>query len=128
MRAITFLSLLILPLPAQAFIAQNGMDARRIGPTEIAVQFESWARETDYWRAAGDFAERRLNLSGKTRLWRATPRPREAGLGIVFTLDPAKKADGAGLSQFGKGPRDGSLSVGAAVGNHCRRVWPFWLD
>lgn len=128
MRTFTLALFLTLPLPALAFTAQNGMTARQIGPTEIAVPFEGWARDTDYWCAAGDFAERGLGVAGKTRLWRATAKPRRSGEGIVFTFDPAKKAEGAGLSQFGKGPRDGSLTVGAAVGNHCRIIWPFWLD
>ena len=118
----------LLPGTAQAFVAQNTMTARQIGPTEIAADFESWARDTDYWCAAGDFAQRGLRLSGDTRIWRASPKPRKGGDGLVFTLDPARKAEGAGLSQFGKGTRDGSLTLGAVVGSHCRRILPFWLD
>lgn len=120
--------LLLLPMPAAAFTAQNGMTARQVGPTEIAVDHHARRDDTDYWCAAGDFARRALGQPGETRLWRATPKPRGAGQGIVFTLDPARKAEGAGLSHFGAGPRDGSLSVGMAVANFCRVNLPYWRD
>ena len=45
---------------------------------------------------------------------------------IVFTLDPAKQAEGAGLSQFGTGPRDGAIPVAMAVGSFCRVVVPYF--
>lgn len=104
-----FLVPLMLPVSAAAFTAQNGMRAAQVGPAEIAVAHEVRRDDTEYWCAAGDFARRVLGQPGKTRIWRATPKPRLAGEGIVFTLDPAKKAEGAGLSQFGSGPRDGSI-------------------
>lgn len=116
---------MLLPLPAAAFTAQNGMTAVRTGPAEITVIHEVRRGDTDYWCAAGDFAQRVLDLPGKTRLWRASPKPRRAGQGIVFTLDPAQQAEGAGLSQFGGGPRDGSIPVAMAVGNYCQRIVPF---
>lgn len=119
---------LIMPMPASAFMAKNGMIARQVGPTEIAVEFHTRRSDTDYWCAAGDFARRALGLPGDTRLWRATPKPRQAGGGIVFTLDEARKADGAGISSFGSGPRDGSISVGMAVGNFCRPLLFYWDD
>ena len=105
------LFLLLLPLPAAGFTAQNGMRVTQTGPTEIAVAHRVRADDTDYWCAAGDFVQSALGLPGNTRIWRATPKPRRAGQGIGFTLDPARKAEGAGLSQFGAGPRDGSLSA-----------------
>ena len=116
---------ILLPLPADAFTAKNGMDAHQVGPTEIVVDYHPRRDETDYWCAAGDFADRVFGVSGKTRLWRASEKPREAGRGIVFTLDPAKMVKGGGPSQFGTGPRDGSISVGMAIGNYCRQVWPY---
>ncbi|SIQ29718.1 hypothetical protein SAMN05421641_10614 [Paracoccus thiocyanatus] len=119
---------LILPLPAEAFTARNGMIATQVGPTEIAVAHRMRRDDTDYWCAAGDFAQRALDLPGQTRIWRATPKPRQAGQGIVFTLDPANKAEGAGVSAFGAGQRDGSLSVGMAVGSFCRTFIPYWRD
>ena len=121
-----FLAALLLPLPAQAFTAQNGMTAVQTGPSEITVLHEIRRGDTDYWCAAGDFAQRALGLPGNTRLWRASPKPRRAGDGIVFTLDPARAAPGAGLSQFGSGPRDGSIPVSMAVGSFCRVIVPYW--
>ena len=91
---------LLLPLPAAAFTAQNGMTAVQTAPSEITVIHEVRREDTDYWCAAGDL--------------------------IVFTLDPAKAAPGGGLSQFGSGPRDGSIPVGMAVGTFCRVIVPFF--
>ncbi|MBC9247058.1 hypothetical protein H4P12_10075 [Paracoccus sp. 11-3] len=122
------LAMLMFPLPAAAFTAQNGMTAVQISPTEIEVLFHPRRSDTDYWCAAGDFAQRAMGNPTKTRLWRASPKPREAGGGIIFTLDPMRKAEGAGLSHFGAGPQDGSISVGMAVGSYCHIVVPFWDD
>ena len=127
MRALLIV-LLMLPLPAAAFTARNGMEVAQAGPTGIAVAFRSGRSDTDYWCAAGDYAQRVLNQPVGTRLWRASPKPREAGAGILFTLDPAERSEGAGLSQFGGGPRDGAISVGAAVSGHCRVIVPLWRE
>jgi hypothetical protein len=115
----------LLPFSAQGFTAQNGMQVQLIGQTDIAVDFRSWAADTDYWCAAGDFAARVLRVSNATRLYRASPKPRGQGQGIIFTLEPARKADGAGLSSFGAAGSDGSSSVGHAVGAYCRVLKPF---
>ncbi len=123
-----FLVLLLLPMPAAAFMAKNGMIATQISPTEIEVHHEVRRDDTEYWCAAGDFTRRVLGLPSETRIWRASPKPREAGSGIIFTLDSARKAEGAGLSQFGSGPRDGSLSAGMAATNFCQRNLPYWRD
>jgi len=122
------LLLLLLPLPAGAFTARNGMTVAQTGPAEITVGHDMRRTDTDYWCAAGDYAQRVLGLPGRTRIWRATPKPRKAGQGIVFTLDPAQKAEGAGLSEFGSGPRDGSVSLAMATGNFCGPEIPFWRD
>ena len=127
MRLVLLLALL-LPLPAAAFTAQNGMHAYQISPTEIAVDYRARRSDTDYWCAAGDYAQRVLRLPVNDRMWRASPKPRKAGEGIVFTLDSAKQAKGAGLSQFGSGPRDGSMSLGMAVAGYCRVVVPLFDD
>jgi hypothetical protein len=118
-------ALALLPLSAQGFTAQNGMLVQQTGPSDIAVGFRSLAHETDYWCAAGDYAARVLRTPNATRLYRASPKPRGQGQGITFTLDPARAAEGAGLSSFGSGPRDGSISVGMAVGSYCRVLKPF---
>lgn len=113
------LILVLVPLPAMAFIARNGMEAVRTSPSEILVLFDHGRIDTDYWCAAGDFAQRALDLPVSARLWRASPKPRRAGTGITFTLNESRKAEGAGLSQFGAGPKDGSISIGQAVAAHC---------
>lgn len=128
MRALLSILLLLTPLPAGAFTARNGMEVAKSGATDIAVLWENGRRDTDYWCAAGDYAQRVLNQSGDTRLWRASDKPRRAGQGILFTLDPTRQAPGAGLSQFGAGPRDGAITVAAAIGGHCRIRLPFPLD
>ena len=116
--------LLALPLPAAAFTAQNGMQAHKTGSTDIAVEYENGRLGTDYWCAAGDLAQRDMGLPVGTRIWRASPKPRGAGEGIAFTLDREKKAPGAGLSQFGAGPKDEGMSIGQAVATHCRMEPP----
>ena len=124
---LTFLApLRLLPLPAAAFTAQNGMTAVQTAPSEITVIHDVKRGDTDYWCAAGDFAQRAMGLPGNTRLWRASPKPRRAGDGIVFTLDASKAAPGAGLSQFGSGPQDGSIPLSMAVGSYCRIIVPFF--
>lgn len=128
MKRLMVMMLLALPLPAAAFTARNGMEVAQAGPTEIVVGFRVGRSDTDYWCAAGDYAQRALNQPVGTRIWRASPKPRRAGEGILFTLDPARQAEGAGLSQFGAGPRDGAMSAGQAVAGHCRVFVPLWGD
>ena len=91
---IILMALLALPLPAHAFTARNGMEARQVDATDIAVPFEAGRTDTDYWCAAGDLAQQVMNQPVATRIWRASPKPREAGQGILFTLDPARQAQG----------------------------------
>jgi hypothetical protein len=116
--------LLTLPVPASAFTARNGMQAHKTGTSDITVEHETGSLATDYWCAAGDLAQRELNLPVGTRIWRASPKPRGAGQGIAFTLDQAEMAKGAGLSQFGAGPKDEGMSIGQAVAAHCRMIMP----
>ena len=40
---------ILLPLPAAAFTAQNGMTAVQTGPSGIAVIHEAKRADTDYW-------------------------------------------------------------------------------
>lgn len=125
MRALWLVPLLF-PQSAAAFTAQNGMTAVQTAPSEITVIHEARRDDADYWCAAGDFVQRVMGLPGRTPIWRASPKPRGAGQGIVFTLDPANQAPGAGISQFGIGPRDGSVSAAMTTGNYCRRVVPLF--
>lgn len=88
MRLMVLAPLLLLPMPAAAFTAQNGMTATQISPTEIAVAHDVRRDDTDYWCAAGDFVRRVLGQPGNTRIWRATPKPREAGRGSSLRWTP----------------------------------------
>lgn len=111
--------ILTLPLPAAAFTAQNGMEAVRTSPTDITVAYDPGREGTDYWCAAGDFVQRGLNLMGNTKLWQASPDTRPSGAGMVFTLSETRKHPDAGLSHFGSGPDDGSITAGMAAGSFC---------
>lgn len=106
--------------PAMAdFRAINGMWVKNLGKGEFLVQFEARPNETDYWCAAGDYAQRVLGATGKTRLYRVTPPPRKARQGIIFTLDASKSGGATGVSSFGSGAQKDSLSVGHVTGNFC---------
>ena len=113
-----FVALATLATPAAAFDAVNGFSVSSTGPQDFAVDYKGILNETAYWCAAGDFVIRDLGLSRKTRIYRASPPPRRAGQGIVFTLDPAAAAAESGLSTFGK-DADGSVSAGHARGSFC---------
>ena len=116
--------LFALPLPASAFTAQNGMEAQQLNQTDIAVPFESGRLTTEYWCAAGDLAQHQMQQPVSARIWRATPKPRNSGEGLTFTLDESRKAEGAGLSEFGSGEHDGAISVGTAVSAYCDPIIP----
>lgn len=116
--------LIALPLPASAFTARNGMEAQQLNQTDIAVPFESGRLTTEYWCAAGDLAQQMMQQPVTASIWRATPKPRPGGEGLVFTIDEDRKAEGAGLSQFGSGEHDGSMSVGQAVSAYCDPIIP----
>jgi hypothetical protein len=111
-------TLALLASPAAAFVAKNGFSVTSTGPQEFVVEFRSARNETAYWCAAGDFVTRAMGLPSKTRIYRASPKPRGAGQGITFTLDPAAATPGGGLSNFG-GAGDGSVSAGHARGSFC---------
>jgi hypothetical protein len=123
MRNRTFLAsltiLAALATPAAAFRATNGFTVDSIGPQEFVVNFRTTRNETAYWCAAGDFVIRELGLSSKTRIYRASPKPRGAGQGITFTLNAAAAAPESGISTFSRGGSDGSVSAGHARGSYC---------
>jgi hypothetical protein len=122
MRNLAFLAsmalLTSLASPAAAFRATNGFTVDNIGPQEFVVNFRVTRNENAYWCAAGEFVTRELGLPSKTRIYRASPKPRGAGQGITFTIDPAAAAPGAGQSTIGAGG-DGSVSAGHARGSFC---------
>lgn len=108
--------------PASAFTARNGMQVAQTANGQIYVDDPAPVTETDYWCAAGDFVTRGLGLSSKTRVWRASPKPRKRAMGITFTLNEAEKAANGGISSFGGGKNDGSLSAGVATGVYCTPI------
>lgn len=112
-------------LPADAFTAQNGMTVVGTSSTDFTVTFDSVPRETDYLCAAGDFLIRGLGLPSKTRLFRASPPPRQQGKGISFTTDPSRKVKMGLFTSFSPIPGDGGISAGAATGSYCEKI--LWL-
>jgi hypothetical protein len=114
--------------PALAdYRAINGMWVQDLGKGEFLVKYEGRVSETDFWCAAGNYAERVLGASGKTRLYRVTPPPRKRGQGIIFTLDAAKSGGATGISSFGSGSAKDSLSVGHVTGNFCHFPRPLYF-
>lgn len=95
-------ALLVAALPAQAFIARNGLvvEARPNGSFEIPYRGLSGA--SDFWCAAGDYVVRDLGLPPETRIFRLSSPPRRGGQGVTFSLS----SDGAtktGLILLGGG-------------------------
>ena len=120
--------MLALADPSHAFTAQNGMTVTRVNATDFVVEFESVPRETEYLCAAGDFVVRALGLPSKTRLFRASPPPRQQGKGIRFTTDPARKVKMGLFTSYGTKPTDGGISAGSATGSYCERILWFPFD
>lgn len=107
----------LLASPAHAFVATYPFTVEPTGPQEFTVAFATTRFEIGYWCAAGEFVTQGLGLPAKTRIYRASPVPRGAGEGIVFTLDPAAGQRENGLSTF-NADDDGSISAGHAL-NFC---------
>ncbi len=112
-------------LPAVAFNARNDMVVTDLGKGLFRVEFETRINETDYWCAAGDFAERVLGAPIKARLFRASPPPRKRGQGITFTLDPALSGGATGISSFGRDASKDSITVGHATGSFCELFFDY---
>jgi len=107
-----------LAAPVQAGFTLNPLRITQDSNTEFTVGYNSDARLTDYWCAAGRFVTLQLGLSDRTRVYRLSPPPRKQGQGISFTLDASRSAGTTGLSTLG-GPQDGSMSAGGAVASFC---------
>ena len=118
MRTLTLLAVLALATPAHAFGIEPSLRVTQQAASDFTVEYNSQARLTDYWCAAGNFVTNRMGLADRTRVFRMSPPPRKAGKGISFTLDPARSAGETGLTTFG-GPQDGSMSAGGAVAQFC---------
>lgn len=103
--------------PAHAFTSSNRMRVEPTGPVTFSVSARGGNYgAADFWCAAGEFADRRLNATGSTRIFRLSEPPRRGGQPIVFSLDPAGRASSTGLGTLGRD--DGSLSVSSAR-NQC---------
>ena len=90
MRLVLLVLMMILPLPAAAFTAQNGMTVVRQSQTEIEVIYRARRVDTDYWCAAGDYALRVLGASGTQRIYitrgRGTPETSDRLQSVQFSL------------------------------------------
>ncbi len=121
MRAQILLAALTLATPALAFLSPAGLTVTQTSPTDFTVNYNSKARLSDYWCAAGLYATQTLHLPDNTRVYRLSPPPRGAGQGISFTLDAARSAGVTGITTFG-GPQDGSMSAGGNAAGLCYAV------
>ena len=99
-------------LPAQAFVASNGLLVQRVNETDFFVPVRGRPGATSFWCAAGDFVIRELGQPATTPLYRVSPPPRRAGEGVSFSLSPEGATDRTGLLLLGD--RDASLSAGHA--------------
>lgn len=118
MRPLILLTVLALAMPANAFVSETRLRIAQGPGTDFTVQYNSRARLTDYWCAAGNFVTNTMRLPDRTRVYRLSPPPRKSGQGISFTLDPSRSAGETGISTFG-GPQDGSMSAGGAKAQFC---------
>ena len=117
LRLVLLAATLAAATPAHAFFSSNQMRVEATGPVTFSVSARGGnLGATDFWCAAGEYADRRLRASGSSRIWRLSEPPRRGGQPVVFSLDPTGKASRSGLVVLG--PDDGSLSV-AAARNQC---------
>lgn len=118
MRTLTLLAALAVATPALAFGIEPRLRITQHGGSDFTVGYDSQARLTDYWCAAGNFVTNTLGMPDRTRVYRLSPLPRKAGQGISFTLDASRSVGDTGITTFG-GPQDGSMSAGGAVAQFC---------
>jgi len=120
MRTLTLLAALAFALatPAHAFGPEPRLRVTQEPNGDFTVQYDSRARLTDYWCAAGNFVTNTLRMPDRTRVFRQSPPPRKAGQGIRFTLDASRSAGDTGITTFG-GPQDGSMLAGGVDAAYC---------
>lgn len=116
-RAIA-LTAMILATPTLAGVLGTQLKVTPQGAADFTVAFRSGAETVDYWCAAGNFVTNTLAMPDRTRVYRASPTPRQAGQGIAFTLDPTRSVGETGVTTYG-GPQDGSFSAGGAWSQFC---------
>jgi len=113
MRLPTLLLVLAVASPADAVTIGVRQRVSQDPSGDFTVQYDSQAKLTDYWCAAGRFVSQTLGLPDRTRVYRQSPEPRKIGKGITFTLDATRSSGKTGITTFG-GPQDGSMSAGGA--------------
>lgn len=89
-------------LPAQAFIARNGLVVETRPDGSFEVPYRGLSGSSDFWCAAGDHVVRNLGLPPDTRIFRLSSPPRRGGQGVTFSLS-AEGAKKPGLFLFSGG-------------------------
>ena len=118
MRFLALVAVVALAFPADAFVSEVRLRVQQGPGTDFTVLFNSQAKLTDYWCAAGNHVTNTQGYPDRTRVFRMSPPPRVAGEGISFTLDATRSAGDTGLSTFG-GVQDGSMAAGSAFAKFC---------
>ena len=98
--------------PSAAFLATNNLTVQGQGAM-FQVDYFDRSGARDFWCAAGDFAERHLNLRTGTMLYRVSPPPRGAGEGVAFSTDAARSSGRSGLLRLTTGD-PGGMTVARA--------------
>jgi hypothetical protein len=117
LRLVLLAAALAAAAPAQAFTSSNRMRVEPTGPVTFSVSARGGNYgAADFWCAAGEYADRRLNARQNTPIFRLSEPPRRSGQPVVFSLDPTGRASSTGLATLGRD--DGAMSV-AAARNQC---------
>ncbi len=98
-----------------SFRAVNGLRVVAEAPDRFHVPWFGLPGDTAFWCAAGDYVQRRLGMSGSTRIYRVSEPPRRSGEGITFSLSPDGAASRTGVTQFFGAGHENSLSVASAT-------------
>jgi hypothetical protein len=123
LSALTLGAALCTGLPAQAYIASNGLRVQSVSPTDFVVAFGGRPAASSFWCAAGDFVVRRLGLPPGTRVFRLSPPPRRGGEGIRFSLSPEGAQD-RGVQVWGS--KDKGMSASLAQ-TYCANEEPLFF-
>lgn len=111
----------------RTFIASNRLEVHATGPQSFRVDPGAWGLTgaTDYWCAAGEYAQQVLGQDPAVFVYRTSPPPRHAGEGIDFSLSPAH-AQKSGV--FRVGNSNEGFRVGEATSSFCneRPMGPVW--
>ena len=96
---IAFLTVTAAPQMATAgYLAHNDLIVHPQNANAFSIPYRGKSGARDFWCAASDYVMRELKLRGSTRIYRTSPPPRRAGMGISFSL----KSENASESGLGK--------------------------